>query len=43
MKSPHNNGDRAPNGHLFSPNEAYSIGIGLHIVDYWPKGSDWNL
>ena len=31
MKSPNNGGDRGPTGHLLSPNEASSTGIGLYL------------
>ena len=43
MKSANNGGDKAPLGHLLSPNEAFSTEVGLHLIGCWPKGSPSNL
>ena len=41
MELPNNGGDRAPTGHLLSPNEASSPKIGLHIIELLAKGIPW--
>ena len=38
---PKNGGDRIPTGHLLSPNETSSTGIGLHLVEMLVKGVFW--
>ena len=37
MKSPNNEGDRVPTGHLLSPNEASSTRIGLYLIELLAK------
>lgn len=40
MKSPNDEGERAPNGHLFSPYEASGARNGLHLIELI-KGALW--
>lgn len=39
MKLPSNEENRAPTGHLMSPNEAFSTGVGLHLIELLTKGA----
>ena len=43
MKSPSNGGGSAPTGHLFSPNEASSTGIGLHLLELLANEVFWKF
>lgn len=39
MKSPNNDDDRAPPGHVLSPNEVFSTRSGLHLIMFFPRCS----
>jgi hypothetical protein len=41
MKSPNNKGDRVPNRHPLSPNEASGTETGLHSFELLAKGVPW--
>lgn len=41
MKSPNNEGDRVPAGHILSPNESSRTGTGLHSTELLNKGIPW--
>ena len=53
MKLPNNGGDRAPTGHLLSPNEAASMKIRVHLTEigypivgdtvYSNGKNEWNI
>ena len=43
VKSPNNEGDRVPTGHLLSPNKAFITGTGLYSIELWAKGAPPNI
>lgn len=43
MKSPNNEGDKAPPGHPLSQNEVSSTGIGLYLIELLTEESHGNL
>ena len=41
MKLPNNEGDRGLSGHHLSPNEAFSTGNELHLIELLSKEVPW--